>query len=462
MPAHRARKEQVRGVTLGDLLATGYAIAVGINLRSDRLFRGQIVEGTEATLQVVMLGAALLVLWNLALWTQGTRNFDVIGSGAREYWEVTRITGVVFAIVVTISYSFKLELARGFVLFTFPVGLLLLLSWRFVSNWNARRPENKARFTPRAIVVTHDGESSVSAEALSNQFPDVIVMQSIALRGLEETLDLVVATAVREDVDFVIVGPAALRVPSLLRELAWALVGFDTRIIATSPLFARSEPHLEVTQMWGERVALVEDMRLTPAQRFKKRTFDLVLTLATLPIWLSLIAVLAAAVRCTSRGPAFFGQVRVGQDGSTFRMWKLRSMTRDAELLLPSLLPLNESTGPLFKLQQDPRITRLGAFLRRTSLDELPQLVNVIRGDMSLVGPRPQLPNEVAQYQGNESRRLIVQPGCTGLWQISGSAKLDWERSMSADLEYIHKWTLWGDCWLLVRTIPEILRLRGI
>jgi exopolysaccharide biosynthesis polyprenyl glycosylphosphotransferase len=460
LPAHHARRSQVRGVLLGDLIATSYAIGMGIALRDRTLYRG-LPAGESRLTQEVVVGLTLLVLWNVLLWTQGTRRFDVIGSGAREYADVTRITGFMFGLVVTISYVFKLEVARGFVLFTFPVGLLLLLVWRYMSNSNARHPSNIERYTPRAIVLTKNGNVDEVWDELGTQLPQFRVVANLQVGHTQETLNRVKSLALAEDADFIIVGPRLLATPGFVRDLAWSLVGFDARIVAAMPLLRRTEPQISITRSFGQRIALVHDLRLSHAQRFKKRALDLVLTVGTMPLWLPLVAVLAVLVKLTSRGPAFYSHIRVGQDGSEFRMWKLRTMVRDADAHLAELLATNEADGPLFKMEHDPRVTKFGHILRKTSLDELPQLFNVLKNDMSLVGPRPQLPHEVQQYAGTERRRFVAKPGVTGLWQISGRAKLDWNDTISLDLEYIHTWTLWLDMWVLLRTVPEVFGGRG-
>lgn len=460
LPAHNARRSQVRGVLIGDLVATSYAIGMGIALRDRTLYRG-LPAGESRLTHEVVVGLALLVVWNVALWTQGTRRFDVVGSGAREYVEVTRITGFMFGLVVTISYMFKLEVARGFVLFTFPVGLLLLLVWRYMSNSNARHPGNIERYTPRAIVLTKSGNAEDVWDELGTRFPQIRVCAHMQVQDSRDALDDVKALVLAEDADFIIVGPKLLATPGFIRELAWSLAGFDTRIIVATPLLRRTEPQIVITRNFGQRLALVEDLRLSHAQRFKKRSLDLVLTVGTMPVWLPLVALLATLVKLTSRGPAFYSHIRVGQDGGEFRMWKLRTMVRDADAHLAELLATNEADGPLFKMKHDPRVTKVGHILRKTSLDELPQLFNVLKNDMSLVGPRPQLPHEVQQYAGTEHRRFVAKPGVTGLWQISGRAKLDWEDTISLDLEYIHGWSLWLDVWVLLRTVPEVLFGRG-
>jgi exopolysaccharide biosynthesis polyprenyl glycosylphosphotransferase len=169
----------------------------------------------------------------------------------------------------------------------------------------------------------------------------------------------------------------------------------------------------------------------------------------------------AIAIKATSEGPIFFGQVRAGRNGRKFTMWKFRSMVVDAEKLRAKLQHLNEMGGPVFKIKHDPRITAVGRFIRKTSIDELPQLFNVMMGDMSLVGPRPALPSEVEQYQAWQRRRLSVKPGLTGLWQVSGRNQVDFDEWMQLDLKYIDTWSLWLDIKIILKTIPVVLFHKG-
>ena len=192
-----------------------------------------------------------------------------------------------------------------------------------------------------------------------------------------------------------------------------------------------------------------------------KRLVDVLLTslglVAALPLWLAI----AIAVKLDSPGPAIFVQERVGQHGRRFRFYKFRSMYIDAEERFASVQLHNEAEGPVFKMRNDPRISRVGAFLRRTSLDELPQLVNVLKGDMSLVGPRPPLPNEVAQYRPTDLIRLRVKPGLTCLWQINGRSNVGFDQWMEYDREYVRNMSLWLDLYILARTVGAVLSMRG-
>ncbi|AKU89858.1 sugar transferase [Vulgatibacter incomptus] len=192
-----------------------------------------------------------------------------------------------------------------------------------------------------------------------------------------------------------------------------------------------------------------------------KRLFDIVVSLAAMIVLTPVFLIVAAAIRLESRGPVFFKQTRVGLNGRPFTMVKFRSMFRDAEQRLQALRALNEVSGPVFKMKNDPRVTRVGRFIRKTSIDELPQFWNVFRGQMSIVGPRPPIPSEVQQYQRWQRRRLSVRPGLTCTWQVSGRSGISFDRWMELDLEYIDNWSLWQDMQICLKTIPAVITARG-
>ena len=205
----------------------------------------------------------------------------------------------------------------------------------------------------------------------------------------------------------------------------------------------------------------VEEPQADEAGGVAKRAFDVLLTLGALVVLSPLILAVALAVKVTDGGPVFFSQLRVGRNGSQFRMLKFRSMAPDAEERLADYAHLNEAQGVLFKVRQDPRVTRVGAFLRRYSLDELPQLLNVLKGEMSLVGPRPPLPAEVSRYENHTRRRLLVRPGMTGLWQVSGRSELSWNDSVRLDLYYVDNWSMVTDLGIMAKTVRAVLAGRG-
>jgi exopolysaccharide biosynthesis polyprenyl glycosylphosphotransferase len=246
-----------------------------------------------------------------------------------------------------------------------------------------------------------------------------------------------------------------------LRRLSWALEERGVELVVSPGIVEVAGPRLSIRPVAGLSLLHLERPTFGGARRVVKTVFDRVLATVLLVLVSPLVGALALAVRLTSPGPVFFRQERVGVDGRRFTMLKFRSMVVDAEQRRPALGELDQGNGPLFKIHSDPRVTRVGALLRRFSLDELPQLINVVRGDMSLVGPRPPLPEEVAAYDDVAVRRLRVRPGMTGLWQVSGRSDLSWEESLRLDLRYVDNWSMALDLSILWRTWRAVFRGAG-
>ncbi len=262
-------------------------------------------------------------------------------------------------------------------------------------------------------------------------------------------------------VDLVLVAPGPAVTPDDLRRLGWAMQAARTRLAVVSATEDVAPHRIGVATVGGATVGLVEAPGHRTAYAVAKVVLDRVLGLVLALLALPVVLVAAAAVRLDSRGPAFFHQTRIGRDGEPFTMLKLRTMTTSAEDLRTELVELDEGNGVLFKIRRDPRVTRVGGVLRRTSIDELPQLLNVVRGEMSLVGPRPALPEEVECYSDAERRRLAVKPGLTGLWQVSGRSLLSRERSMRLDTAYVDNGRAATDASILVRTVAAVVSRRG-
>jgi len=248
---------------------------------------------------------------------------------------------------------------------------------------------------------------------------------------------------------------------SYLRELSWSLEGADVEILVHPGLVEVAGPRMHIRPYEGLPLLYVEQPHFTGWRRFIKRATDLTLTTLGLLVISPLLGAIALAVKLNDGGPVIFRQTRVGLDGSTFTMFKFRSMRVDAEASLAKLRAGNPNIGLMFKMQTDPRITSVGKILRRYSLDELPQLFNVLAGSMSLVGPRPPLPAEVDVYEDHARRRLLVTPGLTGLWQVSGRSLLSWEETIRLDLRYIENWTLTLDLLIMWKTAFAVLAKKG-
>jgi exopolysaccharide biosynthesis polyprenyl glycosylphosphotransferase len=258
----------------------------------------------------------------------------------------------------------------------------------------------------------------------------------------------------------VAVAPALGWTPRRLHELAWDLEGTGVDLVVHPGLMEVSGPRLHVSPVDGLPLLRLTEPTFTGIPRLVKAAMDILTASLLLLILAPALLMIYLAVRVDG-GASLFRQTRVGRNGRPFRMLKFRTMIVGAERLQESLNGRNEANGPLFKIKNDPRITTVGGWLRKYSLDELPQLFNVLLGSMSLVGPRPPLPNEVACYARDAQRKLLVKPGLTGLWQISGRSDLSWEESLRLDLRYVENWTLALDGLILWKTIRAVISREG-
>ncbi|MEU8353186.1 MULTISPECIES: sugar transferase [Streptomyces] len=319
--------------------------------------------------------------------------------------------------------------------------------------------EHLAARTDHAYVVT--GAVPVGDAPLTSGVPALARLCSAPPATADEDWLPVLAAAEQLAAELVLVAPGPALGGERLRRLSWALHD------AGLPLaLAPGLTDVALRRLRMATVAGLSLLHVTPPARqglhvVLKAALDRSGALLGLLLLSPLFALLAVAVRLDSSGPVLHRQTRIGQHGKSFTMWKFRTMVVDAEERRAELAAANEQDGPLFKMRRDPRVTRVGRFLRRSSLDELPQLANVLMGEMSLVGPRPPLPDEVAQYNEVERRRLVVKPGLTGLWQISGRSDLSWDESVSLDLRYADNWSIGGDIDLLVRTFRAVVDGRG-
>jgi exopolysaccharide biosynthesis polyprenyl glycosylphosphotransferase len=286
-------------------------------------------------------------------------------------------------------------------------------------------------------------------------------------RGPELTVPVVgrveelFATVQELGVDAVVIADSHTIDGQALRRLAWQLEDTGVQLIVAPAVTQVAGPRIVIHPIAGLPLLEVDEPELSGGQRLAKEVFDRVVSVLTLIVLSPVFLVLAIMVRTGSRGPVFFRQVRVGQHGQEFTMYKFRTMVDDADARRADVAHLDEADGVLFKIRADPRVTGAGRFLRVHSLDELPQLWNVVRGQMSIVGPRPPLPSEVQHYGSDAQRRLLVKPGMSGLWQVSGRSELSWEESIRLDLYYVENWSPALDAQILWRTVGAVVRGRG-
>jgi exopolysaccharide biosynthesis polyprenyl glycosylphosphotransferase len=265
----------------------------------------------------------------------------------------------------------------------------------------------------------------------------------------------------RHDVDTVAVTSSSETAADYLRRLSWELEGTGLELLVAPGLVEIAGPRLHIRPFEGLPLLAVEQPRFRGGRRLVKGAVDRAAAALALLLLAPVLVGIALAVRLTSAGPVLYRQERIGLNGRSFTMLKFRSMVVDADARLAALREQNISDGLLFKMREDPRVTPVGRWLRRLSLDELPQLLNVLNGSMSLVGPRPPLPVEVARYDSSVSRRLLVKPGLTGLWQISGRSDLPWEEAVRLDLRYVENWSLALDALILWKTGRAVLSSSG-
>jgi len=416
---------------------------------------------------------AVVLAWPLLLLGTGAHEERVFGTGSDEYRRVGRAGLLLLALTSFVSFAAELDLSRALVVVAIPALTVLTLAGRYAARCRLRRLRARGSCTKRVVVVGRGGAVTELAARLgrSNYAGLEIVAACVTpdsrLRVAETLgvpvagLDEVVATVERLGADTVAVTSASETAAEYLRRLSWQLEGTGTELLVAPGLIEVAGPRLHIRPFEGLPLLSVEQPRFEGWGRLVKGGVDRVVAALALLLLMPVLVLLALAVRLDSRGPVLYRQERVGVNGRHFTMLKFRSMVVDADRQVAALQGENISDGLLFKMRRDPRVTRVGRWLRRFSLDELPQLLNVLAGSMSLVGPRPPLPREVAQYDSSVSRRLLVRPGLTGLWQISGRSDLSWEESVRLDLRYVENWSLALDLLILWKTASAVLRSRG-
>ncbi|MFI7602234.1 sugar transferase [Actinoplanes sp. NPDC049681] len=394
--------------------------------------------------------------------------------GTDEYARVFRSGLALTAGLAIVSFSFDLRLARGYVIIAMPLAVVVDLAARYVFRQSLHRSWARGQRLHRVILVGHERAVADMARRLRRERhhglgvvgvclpPGRPGSLSVGLPPVYGTFDGVASAVNRSGADTVVVLSCPEIDGTALRQLAWRLERDEIDLIVASTLVDVAGDRTTIRPVDGLPMLHVEHPRLKGSARFVKATFDRAGAAALLVLAAPVLGVIAVLIKARGgRGPAIFRQERVGKNGRPFTLYKFRTMHADAEARLTELRNLNDTDGALFKMRRDPRVTPVGRWLRRFSLDELPQLVNVVKGDMSLVGPRPPLAGEVAMYPADMRRRLVVKPGLTGLWQVSGRSNLTWEESIRLDLTYVENWSLAMDLAILARTVSAVLRSSG-
>ncbi|MFI6518309.1 sugar transferase [Spirillospora sp. NPDC050679] len=429
------------------------------------------------TFPYVAFTALLPSLWLVTLLLCRAYQPRYIGVGYEEFHRVLRAGFILTASVAIVSYALKIEVARGYVIMALPLGTFLNLVARYRLRKWLHRKRWDGHYMRRVVAVGHRAAVADLIRLLRQKryhgmdivgvcLPPVLASGDDAVDEVEGVPVLgdfaQAASAVGQiGADSV----AVLACPEMdgvaLRRLAWQIERDDVELVVAPALMDVTGPRISIRPVSGLPLLHVEHPELEGARKVFKGLFDRTGALAGLLVLSPLLLAVAVLIKVTDRGPVLFRQVRVGRGGREFTVFKFRTMVEDAEARKVELLVDNENDGVLFKIRHDPRVTPIGRWLRRYSLDELPQLLNVVRGDMSLVGPRPPLPEEVAQYGGDVYRRLVVKPGLTGLWQVSGRSDLSWDESVRLDLRYVDNWSLALDLQIMWKTWSAVFRGSG-
>lgn len=488
----RRRREQ-RPVPL-EHAPRGSRRGIGPTLYWERGYRARVIVSDVGTVLLALGVSALIgasdpasglstpyaipiaVIMLCALAARRAWQTNVLGEGVEEYRRLGLglFTG---AVVVALLGSLVSDLdTRPWVFAVIPATAVVT----FVSRYSLRKVLHHARRTGQCMlpVVAAGGQDSLReliersrinvhvgwrVEAVCVTSPDAEHSPGGEIDGVPivGNLSALAELARRNGYRVVAVTPDQYWNPERVRRLAWDLEGTSAELVVAPVLMEIGGPRLNMSGVLGMPMLRVTQPAFTGWRRLVKEAVDKLGATVLLTLTAPALLVIAALIKATSHGPVFYRQLRVKRDGEVFRMWKFRTMRAGADAEVAALGAANESDGPLFKIRDDPRVTKVGKVLRRYSIDEVPQLFNVLGGSMSLVGPRPPLPAESLTYGPDIGRRLLVKPGLTGLWQVSGRSDLSWEESVRLDLLYVEDWSLTLDAAILWKTVRAVVSGHG-
>lgn len=474
LPWAASRSSSGRGLVVMDACAAALAGAAAYVWHPLR------VGGSDGLgLRAASLGLAASLVLLPALWVTIValgRGYErrFLGVGSEEFRRIWAAGVGLVALAGTGAWAMDISSARGYVLVALPATVLLTLVERYAVRRRLQRARARGAERTRVVVVGHAASLASLVRTLQRSsyhgmdvvgacVPDRAEAGDLARLGvdvegsLEDVMDVVRARAA----DTVVVMSCPELDGAALRRLGWGLEATGADMLVAPGLTESIGPRLGIRPVCGIPFLHVERPELTGMRRIVKGLFDRVVAALALLVLAPLLAAVAVAVRLDSPGPALFRQTRVGKNGREFTMLKFRTMSLQADQMVSQLAELSDGNGLLFKMRKDPRVTRVGAVLRKFSVDELTQLINVVRGEMSLVGPRPPLPREVQKYEDDVMRRFLVKPGLTGLWQISGRSDLSWDETVRLDLRYVDNWSIAFDFMILWKTASAVLKGHG-
>jgi exopolysaccharide biosynthesis polyprenyl glycosylphosphotransferase len=416
----------------------------------------------------------LPLAWVIVLWGHGAYDRRYLGVGTDEFKRVVRASWTIVAVVAFLAFASQRNLSRMSVGVALLGGLFCILLLRYLSRSVLHLMRQRFGVaTHRMVLVGTLPEALEVYNAITRNPSAGLLPVAIALTEGYTTSngkptpvptyagrDIVSLVAEHGADTIAVCGGAAGSEPGELRRLAWQLEGTGVDLVVAPQLTDIAGPRVHIRPVEGLPLLYVEEPKISGIGWLVKNFIDRLIAALGLIVLSPVFLAIAVAIRLSDKGPIFFRQARTGREGQLFKVWKFRTMYTDAEDRLAEMKDHNESDGMLFKIKNDPRVFPVGRFLRASSMDELPQLVNVLLGDMSLVGPRP-LPSDDGDFLGDVRRRLLVRPGITGLWQVSGRSDLSWDDAVRLDLYYVDNWSLVLDLHIMWRTIGVVLRSKG-
>jgi exopolysaccharide biosynthesis polyprenyl glycosylphosphotransferase len=417
-------------------------------------------------------------IWFALLAAYRTRSPRIVGAGVEEYRRVLSATLATIGVIAVMLMIFRPDYARGYLAVAFPLGLFGLLLSRSICRRFLASQRRRGRCVTSVLAVGDPRAVRSLVKSLSREWWYGYSVIGVCLTGRPTggTIDVpgvgtlpvlgdendVERAILETNADTVALTATEHLGPDGIRELSWQLHKLDVDLVVSPGVVDVAGPRLTMQPVSGLPLIHVEKPQYSGTKRIQKRAFDICLSLFVLLAALPVLVGAAIAIKLTCKGPVFYRSERIGLDGKPFQMRKFRTMVVGADEQVESLAEVNESVGGvLFKIRRDPRVTQVGRVLRRYSIDELPQFINVLRKDMSVVGPRPPLRREVDTYDDQVRRRLLVLPGITGLWQISGRSDLSWEDSVRLDLSYVENWSITSDLLIAAKTVRTVFTGTG-
>ena len=472
-------RDYSRGVMLVDalvLIATTmitYVINYGSLENTDNIYDEGLLDLTVSP-QFVGLGIGFT--WLLMLTLLRSRDPKIVGSDNVEYQRVLNSGIVVLGLLALVTMYFKVDVSRVYVTEVIVIGIAALLIARRSGRAWLNKHRKAGNYTRRVAIYGPIEEIEIELQRYAahkdSEFEPYLTIEDkggLVLKhiGSDQTtsndishLAEVLAAENIELLQVVGSGPSSAK---MHKKLQWALDGWDISFVVSPAITGVSSSRLTTRVIAGTPLIKITSTKFSGPQYFVKTTFDILFSIIALIVAFPAMAITAVAIKITDRGPIFFKQTRIGLNGTVFQILKFRSMKVGAEKEFDELAAKAgyEVNAVQFKLKDDPRITGVGKFIRKTSLDELPQFLNVLKGDMSVVGPRPHVQKEVNAYREHDVRRLLVKPGITGPWQIGGRSELTWDESVALDLSYVENWTLINDVLIILQTVSYVFRGRG-